>query len=104
MSKQAAIDRVEVGNAEWIDRAEDVFLDLYWFNAGFYFNEGSHITSDNLWSLVDSRLEVSPREPRAMGALMRRLHRTGYLKPLKKWQPSTRACCHGRPVRVWVVK
>lgn len=97
MSKQEAIDRVELGNAEWIDEAYAAWLI---HGAG----PGAHVTSDDVWAAVGEFTAAQPQEPRAMGAVLRRLQRYGYLKPLKKWQPSTRACCHGRPVRVWVVK
>lgn len=96
MSKQAAIDRVEVGNAEWIDEAYAAWI----INHPY---KGAHVTSDDVWAAVGEFTVAQPREPRAMGAVLRRLQRFGYLKPLKKWQPSTRACCHGRPVRVWRV-
>ncbi len=98
MSKHEAIDRVEVCNAEWIDWA------MHAVYADMGCSRGDQITSDDLWELMTRELDIIPREPIAMGAVMRRLHRDGYIKPLNKWQPSSRACCHGRPVRVWVVE
>ena len=95
MKKTEAIDRVEAANSEWCDAL-----------MGAYMSEGpiikgTLITSDDLWSLASHCLRAYPREPRAMGAVMRNLHKFGYIKPLNKWQPSTRRECHGRPLRVW---
>lgn len=96
MNKNEAIDMVEKGNEEWCLAVEALFIS----NLP---ESGTDITSDNLW---ETALEESlyPREPRAMGAVMRSLYRQGYIKPLQKWIPSSRPACHSRPLRVWRVK
>jgi len=95
VTKTEAIDAVEVGNAEWIERAEK--LALMWLRKT---GEGA-ITSDDIWRVV--KHAGIPREPRAMGALMRRLQRSGVIAPMNVWTPSTRRECHSRPVRWWRV-
>ncbi len=93
MNKTEAIDTVEVGNLEWIERAEK--LALVWLKT-----HSGTITSDDIWRAV--KPAGLPREPRAMGALMRRLNNSGVLYPLQKWVVSGRKACHCRPVRVWM--
>jgi hypothetical protein len=53
-------------------------------------------TSDDLWDHI-----TQPREPRALGAVMRNAQKLGYIKATDRWTPSERVECHGRPVRVW---
>lgn len=95
MTKDEAIDDVEVSNAEWIEKAEKLALSwLMWQTA-------THITSDEVWLAV--KAAGLPREPRAMGALMRRLQRVGRIEANQIWHPSSRRACHRRPVRWWRV-
>ena len=54
-------------------------------------------TTDDLfepdeWAFTDSR---------AIGAVMQRAQKLGYIKATDDWRRSTRAKCHGRPKRVW---
>ena len=90
-----SIDRVEAANSEWCDAVIETFVSCGppW--------PGELITSDNVWTLANNMLKIYPRELRAMGAVMRNLHKYGYIKPLNKWQPSARRECHGRPLRIW---
>lgn len=97
MNKAEAIDKVEAGNAEWCHAMAEVYM------SEGPIAVGDNITSDDLWKLAGECLSVVPEERRAMGAVMRNLQKYGYIKPLQKWQPSTRACCHSRPLRVWRV-
>jgi hypothetical protein len=94
VSKTAAIDSVEVGNSEWVDRAEK--LAVKWIK-----EEGTIFSTDTLWDVV--REAGTPREPRAMGALVRRLNRNGLIASTREFKPSYRRSCHSRPVRVWRV-
>ena len=95
MNKDEAIDKVEAANSEWCWSA------VHAYRMDFTEPAGTLITSDDVWALCNDQLDIRPREPRAMGAVMRSLHRYGYIKPLNKWQPSARRECHGRPLRVW---
>jgi hypothetical protein len=98
VNKTEAIEAVEIGNLEWIERAEAVITPQIKERKK---RGGVKITSDWLWAM--SRPAGTPREPRAMGALMRRLQKAGVIYPLNKWVPSSRSACHSRPVRVWGV-
>lgn len=95
MNKKESIDLVERANADWCLHIESLFI-----SEGP--DKGAYITSDDLWAISIAK-RTYPREPRAMGAVMRFLQKWGYIKPLQKWQPSTRPACHSRPVRVWRV-
>lgn len=53
-------------------------------------------TTDAIWYLVGA-----PPEPRAMGAVMRRIQVAGLARPTDRTVESKREECHARPVRVW---
>lgn len=54
-------------------------------------------TTDDLWAAG----LPSPREPRALGAVMREVARAGICAATDQYRRSTRPECHTRPVRVW---
>ena len=54
-------------------------------------------TADDVWEYLTG---WSPREPRLLGAVLRREARGLGLAP-QGWIKSERARCHGRPVQVW---
>lgn len=54
-------------------------------------------TTDDLW---EAGLP-SPREPRALGAVMREAARLGICEATGEYRRSERAACHTRPIRVW---
>jgi hypothetical protein len=54
------------------------------------------VTADDLWALVEP-----PREPRALGAVLREGRRNGWVVPTEKTVKSARAANHARPIRVW---
>lgn len=56
-------------------------------------------TTDDVWDRLDP--EFSTHEPRALGALMRRLATSGVITATDNYRPSKRQECHNRPVRVW---
>lgn len=54
------------------------------------------LTTDDLWELLDH-----PPEPRAMGAIMRRASKNGWIQPTNMIVNSKRPQCHARALRVW---
>ena len=58
-------------------------------------------TTDEVWLELQSIGECTPREPRAMGAVMRAAQRSGVAEPTDRVTSSERAVCHRRPLRVW---
>jgi hypothetical protein len=86
-----AIDRVEENaDALWLAVAYNAVLDCARLHPwGF--------TTDDVWA----RIGGPPREPRAMGAVMRRAKADGVIVPLDEWRLTARASAHRRPCRVW---
>jgi hypothetical protein len=63
---------------------------------------GLEFTADDVWNRAQFKNMEMPPEPRALGAMMQDFRNRGLIKPLEKWQQSTRKVCHKRPLRVWV--
>lgn len=63
----------------------------------FVASRNRYFTSDDIWKI----LETSPREPRALGAVLRRAQASGVIEPTDTWTQSTRSIAHRRPLRVW---
>jgi hypothetical protein len=61
-------------------------------------------TSDDVWALLDARNVPAPREPRALGAVMRQAARDGLLEASGEYVQSERSECHNRPVAIWEVR
>jgi len=58
-------------------------------------------TTDAVWALLDQRGVAIPREPRAMGAIMRRAVVAGLCLPTDRTSKSVRVECHRRPLQIW---
>lgn len=58
------------------------------------------ITSDTVWAHLIN-LGVVTHEPRALGALMRKAAKAGWIEATDRYIPSHRGVNHARPVRVW---
>jgi hypothetical protein len=92
--KKQAIETVE-RNADpiWKTNAKRAVMHLAQTRATF--------TADDVWRLLDERGEESPREPRAMGAIMTAAAKAGIVEASTQWVESVRPECHRRPVRIW---
>jgi hypothetical protein len=89
-----AIERVEKGaDSYWLEEAH---LAVLWVAS-----RGGDFTSDDVWAELSKGRSV-PREPRALGAVMRALRRDGLIVPTDRYRSSSRATCHARPLRIWV--
>lgn len=87
--RDIAIERVEhAAPADWKDSALTLVEALA--------KRTDTITTDDLWSLLDH-----PPEPRAMGAIMKRAQKNGWIEPTDRIKKSERPECHARPIRVW---
>lgn len=87
--RDEAVERVGTNaDDEWKRRALDAVRVLA--------ESGQNFTSDDVWARVGS-----PREPRALGAVMRDAQRRELCVPTPDYRPSARPECHARPVRVW---
>lgn len=56
-------------------------------------------TSEDVWDALSG--DVATHEPRAMGAVMRRLRKERIVEPTDQFITSTSPLGHGRPSRVW---
>jgi hypothetical protein len=56
------------------------------------------LSSDDVWRALD---EVSPSEPRLMGAVFRKAMAASVVLPIPKRERSRRRICHGRSIRLW---
>ena len=52
---------------------------------------------DDVWDA----LSFYPREPRALGSVLREAGRRGWIARTDRVRPSERVVNHGRPVRIW---
>lgn len=89
MAREDAIARVDEHNGDWVDAAEVAAHRLLPSLGRF--------TTDELWHALPDR----PREPRAMGALMRRLASRNLAVLTGEWRLSKIPACHRRPKAVW---
>lgn len=60
------------------------------------------LTTDDVWTRLENTYDGDPpREPRALGAVMRRARAEGWIEPTADYDTSERRGCHMRPVRIW---
>jgi hypothetical protein len=60
----------------------------------------AEFTTDDVAEFL-SHTDVTTHEPRAMGAVMRRAARQGFIVATDRYRPSTRPQAHQNPKRVW---
>jgi hypothetical protein len=90
-ARDEAIERVDANaNSEWKHVAYVTALEVA--------QRLHRFTSDDVWNALTN---VNTHEPRAMGAVMKRLHKEGHITPTTDFITSTSPRSHGRPVRVW---
>ena len=91
-AREEAIDRVEAhANSEWKDVA--------YLTATRVAQQKRFFTSEEVWDALSG--DVRTHEPRAMGAVMRRLRKERIVEPTDQFVTSTSPLGHGRPSRVW---
>lgn len=61
---------------------------------------GVEFTADDVWQHTESE-NAYTHEPRALGAITRRLALAGEIVSTQRYRPSTRSQCHARPVLIW---
>lgn len=93
-AKIIAIDRVEAGaDASWMEAASLVIRTLA--------RVEDYFTTDLVWERLEFMGVEQPREPRAMGAVIRRAVRAGLIEATGRYEPSGRVDCHARPCMLW---
>lgn len=62
---------------------------------------GGEFTTDAVWYLLGLDETIPPREPRALGPVMRRAQAAGFCASTERFHLSTRVRAHRKPQRVW---
>jgi hypothetical protein len=94
-ARDEAVQRVDqAADPEWKDYAYEAVL------ATAREKPGGFIV-DDVWKHIPAGVE-QPREPRAMGAVMRRAQKAGVIVPTDQYQLSMRITAHRNPRRIWV--
>lgn len=101
MTLEQAVKAGEAGREEGIARADEhaneqwkqEALEMIRLTALFH----QFFTSSLVWD----RISAATHEPRAMGALMRRAEKHGWIEPTDQFLCSVRPSQHRRPLRVW---
>ena len=88
--RDTALARVEAhADDSWLARARAVVLSVSASRTEF--------TSDDLWSAGLPK----PREPRALGAVLRELARQGLIESTGRFVRTTQVSRHAAPILVW---
>ena len=91
--RELGIDASEFGNDEWVDLAEQVVYAVC--------KKSSQFTTDRVWFYLEDAGRAFVREPRALGAAMRRAAKSGWCAATDRSVKSVRSVCHRRDLRVW---
>jgi hypothetical protein len=92
-ARDEAVDRVgRNAGEEWLEAATRIVADVA--------RRSGRFTTDDVWVALEAA-DLRPREPRALGAVMRLAARRGLVTATTAYTPSSRVECHARPVRVW---
>jgi hypothetical protein len=93
-AKREAIERVERNaSPDFLDFARTIALRIA-------AAQPNGFTTDAIWEVLDAS-GVKPPEPRALGAVMKRLADEGLIRKTGEYVDSTRAVCHGRLLAIW---
>lgn len=91
--RDEAIKRVaDNADAGWMERAENILRALCCESGR------ETLTTDDIWAKLG---DDEPREPRAMGAVLRRGCSLGIIEATDRFEQSKRAKNHARKIQVW---
>ena len=90
-ARDKAIDRVE-------DNADSEWKSVAYVTAVETASSREFFTSSDIWDAIS---DVTTHEPRAMGAVRRRLRKENIVEPTDRFVTSSSPLAHGRPSRVW---
>ena len=92
-SLEDALEAVEAAaDPRWIDTCEKFVRHLA--------SLGGRFTTDDVWNLLDET-GLTTKEPRAMGAVIRKMAAARVIIGAGEYWVSQRPECHQRPVKVW---
>lgn len=86
---EKAIEKAERGmESDWAERAAQAVEEVAKTHALF--------TADDIWAFIEH-----PREPSALGVVLRRAAKDGICQCTDMYRQSVRPSAHKRPLRVW---
>lgn len=89
----AAVDRAGTNaNVLWLREADATVAVLC--------KIGDDFTTDDVWRILTDK-GVETHEPRAMGAVMRKKSKEGFIRPAGYTRKTLRRSSHRRPLEVW---
>lgn len=91
-AREEAINRVDA-------HADPEWKDVAYLTAVRVARQKRFFVSEDVWDALSG--DVRTHEPRAMGAVMRRLRKERIVEPTDQFVTSTSPLGHGRPSRVW---
>lgn len=79
--------------------------DITWLNEArsavkILCKQGNDFTTDDVWDLLQG-VNAFTHEPRALGAIIREMSKTGAIYSTGGYRKSIRPECHRRPLAVW---
>ena len=104
---QLTLDGFEAPSAKIVAIAKaEKNADPLWMRAAEYCIEQACLnrdewTTDLIWEQLDHANVPAPREPRAMGAAIRKAAVSGLIEATGRYVQSTREVNHQRPIMVW---
>lgn len=100
---EAMARAAEAADADWVADAYHALETLagrHWEDSG----DGLGFTTDDVWDLLAERGVPAPREPRALGTIVREAVREGLIRRTGAYRPSRRRHCSPIPVYVGATK
>lgn len=94
IAKRQALDQVE-------EHADSVWKDAAWQAVTHVASTTPEFTTDRVWFELERQGIDPPREPRALGAIMRNAAKTGMIARTDRVHTSVRPANHRRPIAVW---
>lgn len=92
-AKEEGMEKAERGaTAQWKAQALDAIYAAARANKVF--------TTDAVWAIL-YRFDAVPREPKALGPMMKKANGQGWIAPTSDYRASVRKRAHGAPKRVW---
>lgn len=90
---ELALERVQKDQGEWMEEAAAAIRTCARFLRDF--------TTDAVWHTLEGHGVAPPRDPRAMGAAIRRAKKDGLIEATGEYRKSSRPECHRRPIPVY---
>ena len=97
----AAIKARDQAIAQVERNADPMWKHNAWTVILMFARSGEPFTTDDVWEYMHQNGMETPREPRAMGAVIANACRDRIIESTGRYVQSQRPECHRRPVRVW---